>query len=405
MEELDIIDHLDEIVPYLQPVINADRYRTVGYEVLGYWKRPEETIPLRSFFHDNAIPGDYKWEVDKHLYRTAVEKVLQQSNEALLFFNIHPSVHGELDAVEELMELFQEFEEKGFPPSRAVFEITVDGLEYELDELSHVLLYMKASGFQVVLDDVSINDTHLDQFSKLEPSIIKVDVSDLKSSSSYYTYSEILDTLAFFSRKLGSTLHFKGIEDQHQLQVAWKYGGRYFQGNFLASAQENPFSEGPDVQKIRNDVHSFIDHHHRQLSEQMSFLDYMDRCIHREWKDHSWKSYNQFLSGLAVTLEKEAYRMYICDQYGYQVTSNWTKTSGQAWIEEEDAMGKNWSWRVYFLDHVVEMQFNKNGKLSDKYRDIESNDILRTYSYPLEEGRYLFIDIDPVYLYERNWVV
>lgn len=401
MDPLEVIDRMEDIHAYLQPVIDADRYEVAGYEVLGRIVEDGRTHSLVPFFLNTQVPDEYKWEVDQLLYKQAVDKVLELPGSPRMFFNVLPAVLGPLDGVEALMELFHHFEEKGLEKNRVVFEIKVEGFEWNLDELSHVILYMKASGFEVAIDDVRVNDTHLDQFSKLEPSIIKVDVSDLNQTSSYYTYSEILDTLAFFARKLGAALHFKGIEDAHQLHISWRHGGQYFQGFYLGQPQPAPLKRDSKKEAVRKDIHSFIDMHHRSLNRQIELLSWMDTKVLETWDIN--RSSEKLLEHLTGIFDKEAFRMYICDKYGYQQSVNWIKREETGWSADENAKGKNWSWRVYFLDHVVEMQFNKNGMLSDKYRDIETNENIRTYSFPLNEELYIFIDLDPLFLYEKNW--
>ncbi|SDN31678.1 EAL domain-containing protein [Alkalicoccus daliensis] len=401
MDPFEVMDYLDNISAYLQPIIDAERYEVAGYEVLGRLHLNERVHSLGPFFENPQIPDEYKWEVDQILYENAVEKLIELPGRPKIFFNIQHGVLGPLDAVESLMEMFHRFEEKGLSKDRVIFEIKVPHYEGELDELSHVMLYMKASGFEVALDDVRVYDTHLDQFSKLEPSIIKVDVSDLNETRSYYTYSEILDTLAFFARKLGASLHFKGIEDPHQLHISWKYGGQFFQGFYLGNPENYPVEKTVKQEKVRKDIHSFIDMHHRSLNRQMEFLGDMDLKVQETWLKNT--EISAFLKTLASRIKKEAFRMYICNQYGYQLSDNWIKKEDGNWLRDKGALGKNWSWRVYFLDHVGEMQFNKNGMLSDKYRDIDTNENIRTYSYPLSSDMYIFIDIDPLFLYEKNW--
>jgi EAL domain-containing protein (putative c-di-GMP-specific phosphodiesterase class I) len=374
---------------YFQPVINADKYEVVGYEVFG------------ELAESGNLSDEQAWEKDKQIYITAVKKALKMDNKPRLFFNIRAAVLGPLDAIEELLDLFTELEAEGWSRENTVFEINAGEYEGTLQELTHILLYLKACGYDVSLDEVRVTDTHLDKFSALEPTLIKVDVSDLQETSAYYTYSEILDTLAFFARKLGTTLHFTGIENSHQLHMAWRNGGRYFQGPLFG----DPAFEGVHVyalkSKTEEHIHSYIDMHQRSLKRQTELLSTMDREVKAAWSKHT--SVKTLMKALVNTFHEESFRMYMCNHYGYQQSVNWTKDEFGIWKEDPGAEGKNWSWRVYFLDHVMEMQFNKNGMLSDKYRDIETNEIIRTYSFPLTKDLYLFIDLDPIYLYKKNW--
>ncbi|NJP37224.1 EAL-associated domain-containing protein [Alkalicoccus luteus] len=401
MNDDDIRRDNDYIDAALKPVIGAEKYHIAGYEVIGCLQKNGDTIPLKAFFDSAENDMALKWQTDKQLYRLAAEKLLERESSAKLFMNMLPEVFTELDAIEDLMELLQEFHEWGLQPSQFVVEINSAGLEGRLDELSHSILYLKASGYEVSLDNIKIADTHLEQFAKLEPNIIKIDVSDLRTSSSYTTYSEILDTLSYFARKIGSSLHFKGIEDAEQFHVAWRYGGYYYQGEYIGKDVHEVVESSSFEQSVRADIHSFIDRHSRRLKNEREFVKNMDDKLRQ--LVHT-KDSEKMMKEASKTFHAEAFRMYICDEYGYQMSANWTKRSGD-WEQNKEAKGKNWSWRVYFLDHMSRMAFNRNGMLSDKYRDIETNELILTYSHPLQSEQFLFIDIDPIYLYEKNWFI
>ena len=61
---------------------------------------------------------------------------------------------------------------------------------------------------------------------------------------------------------------------------------------------------------------------------------------------------------------------------------------------------KNWSWRPYFLENIFKMRSDKKGILSDLYRDIETGETIRTFSYPLNSEEYLFIDLSYEFLFQ-----
>jgi hypothetical protein len=65
-------------------------------------------------------------------------------------------------------------------------------------------------------------------------------------------------------------------------------------------------------------------------------------------------------------------------------------------------MGKNWSWRPYFLENIIKMRNERKGILSDLYSDIETGETIRTFSFPISSIDYLFIDISYQYLFEHE---
>jgi hypothetical protein len=69
---------------------------------------------------------------------------------------------------------------------------------------------------------------------------------------------------------------------------------------------------------------------------------------------------------------------------------------------QPEYMKKNWSWRPYFLENIFKMRSDKKGILSDLYRDIETGETIRTFSYPLNTGDYLFIDLSYEFLFQHE---
>jgi EAL domain-containing protein (putative c-di-GMP-specific phosphodiesterase class I) len=402
LDPLEVIENVPQVVPQFQPVLNSSEYRIIGYEVLGRINQDGALNSLGPFFRDLSVPSEYKWEVDKELYRQAVKRVLEGKLLSRLFFNVDPNTLVQLHCLEELMELFEEFCKEGLHRKQVVFEMRLTDYQGDLNDLSHMIMYMKASGYSVALDDIKTNDANLDQLSKLEPNIIKVELSDLKSSVNVHTYRDVLSALSIFARKIGAGLHFKGIQDAHQLHIAWKHGGRFLQGFYLHEPVNEFIDEYTIHPFLQKSIHSFIDMAHRKLQNQIDFICWMDAKM--EEKSHDVFT-DQLVENIAKETHDASFRVYVCDVYGYQKSPNWIKNEDKQWTPDETTRGKNWSWRTYFLAHIMQMKYRKSGVLSDKYRDIETNDLIRTYSYPLGEEHYIFIDLDPVFLFENDWLL
>ncbi len=50
----------------------------------------------------------------------------------------------------------------------------------------------------------------------------------------------------------------------------------------------------------------------------------------------------------------------------------------------------------------MKMQIRKKGFFSDVYSDIETGESIRTFSYPIDQKHYLFLDLPYSYLYENE---
>ena len=107
------------------------------------------------------------------------------------------------------------------------------------------------------------------------------------------------------------------------------------------------------------------------------------------------------LLALAHKLDGYSFRLYICDEEGFQISPNIMCIENE-WHVQPEAINKNWSWRPYFLKTIVTMRNDQNGVFSDVYSDIDTGEMTRTFSVPINADGYLFIDISYEYLFKRN---
>lgn len=101
-------------------------------------------------------------------------------------------------------------------------------------------------------------------------------------------------------------------------------------------------------------------------------------------------------------MDQIAFRMYVCDEDGFQKSPNIFKSAASGWVTQMEYLQKNWSWRPYFLENIIRMRNEKKGILSDLYSDIETGETIRTFSMPMNGSDYLFIDIAYHYLFEHE---
>jgi hypothetical protein len=111
-------------------------------------------------------------------------------------------------------------------------------------------------------------------------------------------------------------------------------------------------------------------------------------------------TYEEWLKVLSYEFQDVAFRLYVCDEDGFQKSSNILRRN-QSWILQTEYINKNWSWRPFFLENIIYMRMEQKGILSDLYSDIETGELIRTFSYLLNDKDFLFIDISHDYLYEH----
>lgn len=58
-----------------------------------------------------------------------------------------------------------------------------------------------------------------------------------------------------------------------------------------------------------------------------------------------------------------------------------------------------------FLENIMRMRNLRKGFFSDLYSDLETGEMIRTFSYPMDDHMYLFIDLPYSYLYEQDGLI
>ncbi|EIJ79396.1 EAL domain-containing protein [Bacillus methanolicus] len=401
MDALDILTDLDNVIPYFQPIFSADEHKVIGYEILGRYKSESEIISLGPFFHDHQIPEEYKLEVDNTVLSKALEKAISLDDDVLLFVNRDAELLMH-DNGEQFLQLLLEYQQRGISLERIVLEISERNYEGKPNHLDHLLNYYKTFGLKIAIDKMGNDSSHLDRIGQLSPDILKVDLGALKSTNTGPSYQAILDSLSFLARKIGATLLFENIEMVYQLQFAWKNGGRFYQGFYLHKPHCEFISRDLLKEWLKKEFQKFISYEKRKLEAlyniSENFQEKIQNLLHKFKK---YENYTDLLYSLAKYLDEIAFRMYVCDEDGFQKSPNIFKKD-KNWILQNEYLKKNWSWRPYFLENIIRMRNEKKGILSDLYSDIETGETIRTFSIPLNNQDFLFIDLSYNYLYEHE---
>ncbi|RSD28198.1 EAL domain-containing protein [Mesobacillus subterraneus] len=398
MDALDILTDLENVVPFFQPIFNAEEHRIIGYEILGRYKRGNEEMSLGSFFQDETIPEEYRNEVDNAVLTKALEIASQTDDRDILWFVNRDAELLMIDDGEQFLQLILSYREKGLNPGQIVLEISD---RHEQSHLEHLLNYYKTFGMKVAIDKVGNESSHLDRIAGIEPEILKIDMSSLRSTASGPSYLDVLHSLSILARKIGATLLFENIETSYQLQFAWKNGGRFYQGFYLRKPEAALVEKDILKDKLKTQIHGFILSEKKRLH---SFFELRNE-LHLKFNELITRNKRSDTEEMLITLSKNlegiAFRMYICDEDGFQLSPN-VYNSGEKWILQPEYLNKNWSWRPYFLENIIRMRTGKKGILSDRYSDIESGEVIRTFSLPLNEKEYLFVDLSPYFLNEKE---
>lgn len=400
MDALDILTDLENVIPYFQPIFSADEQRVIAYEVLGRYRSEDNIISLGQFFLDDQIPDEYKYEVDLLIVQKALDLAIGLEDDVSIYLNRDADLlmyrHGE-PFLQELLA----FEKRGLSLKRIVLEISEGNYKGDFAQLDHLLQYYRTYGIKVAIAGIDSDTNYFERIGKLNPEIIKINLQALKSTASASSFTDVLFSLSLLARKIGATLLFENIEMSYQLQFAWKNGGRYYQGFYLHPPGPKFIERELLKERLKGKFHEFIAYEKRKLEAIYSAAEYFQNKVQDILVKNKKANFEDLFTSLAKEMDGIAFRMYVCDEDGFQKSSNIFKGK-DGWFTQKEYILKNWSWRPYFLENIIKMRNEGKGILSDLYSDIESGETIRTFSIPINGNDYLFIDITYQYLFDHD---
>lgn len=403
MDPVEILLNQDKIIPYYRPIISADTQLVTGYEVSAFFQEQDGTIQnLDWFFKDPSIPEEYLLEIINHVIHSSLNYYLNNKISANLLFKYEAKILYK-DRGENLIELLQSYSERNLNLNKIVIQIKDEFSYDELESIEKVFQYMKSFGIKIAIDDTGEQNGNLERLALLKPNIIKVDAGFLNDEDLPHLFPDVHHSLSLFARKIGASLMFKGINTYNQLNYAWRNGGQFYQGNFLHRPEPHFVDMNCCKAKLEKHFQLFINHERKKVKAQLQ----LTKNIHRLFKSILQtvdidQNYDDLILHIGKKCSEFAFRVYVCNDMGIQVSADAIKLKDGTWELVQNERMKNWSWRPFFFENIARMNLEKKGILSDLYTDIERYELIRTYSYPISDDLFIFLDIPYDYLFEQE---
>ncbi|MEK4700881.1 EAL-associated domain-containing protein [Solibacillus sp. FSL R7-0668] len=400
MSVLEMLDKLDQIEILYEPIYSADGHRVVAYEVIGQVDGESGIINMEQFTYEQDVPADIRAEIEQLFVRKSLQSVAHLISDVGLYIPCNPNLLM-LDYGESYFAMLKEL-----IAEQNLSQITLVMAEHkfagEIKQLHHLIRYIKTYGVKIALSEVG-SQTQLENLLMLEPAVLKINVGQLNYNL-WGSQNHAFATIRALAVKMGTLLLIENIGTVYQLQQGWKNGARFFKGPYLQLPDKQFNSRDSLKERFRSECEQFIATEKKQLLHKYEEMKRLEKtiCTIVEQVNPSGTQPNKLMQ-LAKALQNCAFRLYICDNNGFQTSPNIRWKEGQ-WEVQEEALGKNWSWRPYFLLNIIKLAKDHQGDLSSVYSDIETGDLTRTYSMALASGEFLFIDISYDYLYEHNIV-
>lgn len=391
MDAVEVMMNPEEVEVMYEPILGAATFQVEGYMIHGQFRGES----LTSFFYDNDVPVEYQLDISKRMERLAAE-VLRNEKQFVTF-----RCRSEWILEEGGEAFLAPLRELNFPLHRIY--VTLQGTDLvDVSRLSRVVQYYRSSGVKVALDFAE--STSIEDIMTLAPELLLVDLATMiEKKTLSVTYPHMLQTMEYIASKLGAPLLYKSIDHLGQLRYAWQHGGRYYMGGLLSQQSIEPEREVKGLSVLTQEVPSFFLHDQERLKRLYELEVELHRNIHELVQSGKWSKdkKDEWVLHIAPKLEGIFVRYYLTDQTGFQTSANIYQEQDD-WKVDNTFRGYNWSFRPYFIQTMAAMGVRGKGYLSDDYRDFSSNEVTRTFSYPLPDGMFLFADLSEEYLYQNR---
>ncbi|PSV15745.1 EAL domain-containing protein [Photobacterium kishitanii] len=226
----------NHLVPYYQPIIDAEKNITCGYEVLIRWETKKGKVILPDEFipqcEANGVITPLTFQLINTVARN-IRKLEMQHGKVLPYYfsiNISASVLQDPELIDITRSALAHYH---IAPHNIAFELTERSPIDNIEQAEHNCAKLNAMGIQIKLDDVGNGYCDFLALQKLQATTIKIDkvfIDDINSLAA----NTIVKSLIAFAEKAEVEVIAEGVETEQQAKILTELGIRYHQG-FLYS--------------------------------------------------------------------------------------------------------------------------------------------------------------------------
>ncbi|WP_341581899.1 EAL domain-containing protein [Marinobacter metalliresistant] len=226
-QELNRLLLKEDITTLLQPIVDIEKKSVFGFEALsrGPSDSPLHTAPM---LFETAERCGQTLELETLCLRTAARHWSGHGTPLKLFVNISPAklMPPEFNPT-QLQELLLA---NGLKASDIVIELSERYPTADPSELLKTLVWLKAEGFLIAIDDLGSGYSGLKLWSELKPDYVKIDRHFIRDIQDDLIKREFLKSVVDLADRLGCKLIAEGIETEAEFRVVSDLGIALVQG-------------------------------------------------------------------------------------------------------------------------------------------------------------------------------
>lgn len=219
----------DRIVPFYQPIVDAQTRDVAGYEVLARIYDPHEGkyIPAYSFISDTLRSG-LGGRLDNMVQEKALRYISEKGiSDKLIFFNLSRVFIFENTFLNNLVDYINTY---NIDPSNIVLEITEEEALADYDKVNGFISFCKQLGLKIAVDDFGSGYSNFIYLKNFTADIVKIDGSLVRNVDRDVDDRVIIESIVRIAKHKGVKIVAEMVERQEVAELLKNYGVDYLQG-------------------------------------------------------------------------------------------------------------------------------------------------------------------------------
>jgi sensor c-di-GMP phosphodiesterase-like protein len=228
---LDRAIKLNQLVPYIQPIVDLRSGLIIGGEVLIRWKHPKKGY----ISPDNFIPAAENHEIIKTITKICLHEISSSFHASAsklppgLLICINVSQRHFMD--DEILQLCTKFiNNLDMLNIQPVLELTERVLIETSENSSDITARLKRAGVKLSLDDFGTRNSNHAYVKQFSPDFIKIDKSFIQYIITDPASAAIVNNIIDLGSRFDCTIIAEGVENDNQRRLLQQAGVNLMQG-------------------------------------------------------------------------------------------------------------------------------------------------------------------------------
>ncbi|MCG9722736.1 GGDEF domain-containing phosphodiesterase [Shewanella sp. Isolate7] len=209
----------EQLVLFLQPIVELPSGRLRGFEALIRWFHPERGLIMPGDFIPDIENSEAIIEVGNYVIRKASELIARLNSAGWddLYIAVNLSAKHFL-AADLLTVVRQEVEAQQISARSLVLEVTEESVIEQVEQAMAAMVSLKALGVRIAIDDFGTGYSSLSYLKQLAFDLLKIDRCFSANVLDGEADTHIITTVLELAHNLGREVVAEGIETQQQAE-------------------------------------------------------------------------------------------------------------------------------------------------------------------------------------------